>query len=150
MLDETLGKWHFWLTFLGTYAIYLPMHYLGILGIPRRYYANLSTDFIPASAQDMNVGITIAALFVAVVQILFLVNLVWSLRRGKKADPNPWRATSLEWQTPETPPAHGNWGPQLPVVYRWAYDYSVPGASRDFIPQNEPDGDGAESREAQP
>src|SRR5690606_31394784 len=146
MLNDTLGKWHFWLTFLGTYAIYLPMHYLGILGVPRRYYANLSTDFIPESAQDMNVGITIAALFVAVVQIVFLINLVWSLRHGKKADGNPWGATSLEWQTPETPPAHGNWGPRLPVVYRWAYDYSVPGASRDFIPQTVP---GKEGREAE-
>ncbi|MFA5547242.1 MAG: cytochrome c oxidase subunit I [Porticoccaceae bacterium] len=145
MYSETLGKWHFWLTFLGTYAIYLPMHYLGILGIPRRYYANLSTDFIPESAQDMNVGITIAALFVAVVQLLFLINLLWSLRHGKKADPNPWGATTLEWQTPDTPPRHGNWGHHLPVVYRWAYDYSVPGAERDFIPQTVPGSEGHDS-----
>jgi cytochrome c oxidase subunit I len=138
MYNVALGKWHFWLTFLGTYAIYLPMHYLGILGIPRRYYANLNTDFIPQSAQDMNVGITIAALVVAVVQLLFLVNVIWSIRHGPKAEPNPWGATTLEWQTPQTPPGHGNWGPTLPVVYRWAYDYSVPGESRDFIPQNDP------------
>lgn len=145
MYSEALGKWHFWLTFLGTYAIYLPMHYLGILGIPRRYYANLNTDFIPDSAQDMNVGITIAAIFVAVVQVLFLVNVVWSLRHGKKADPNPWGATTLEWQTPDTPPRHGNWGHDLPVVYRWAYDYSVPGAERDFIPQTVPGTEGHDS-----
>jgi cytochrome c oxidase subunit 1 len=94
----------------------------------------------------MNVGITIAALYVAVGQIVFFINLVWSLRHGKKADGNPWGATSLEWQTPVTPPAHGNWGPRLPVVYRWAYDYSVPGASRDFIPQTVP---GKEGREAE-
>ena len=144
MYHQGLAKWHFWLTFLGTYAIYLPMHYLGILGIPRRYYANLNTDFIPQSAQDMNVGITVAALFVALVQILFFINVIWSLRRGEKAPGNPWGATTLEWQTPQTPPGHGNWGPQPPVVYRWAYDYSVPGASRDFIPQNQPGDEGRE------
>ena len=138
MYNETLGRWHFWLTFLGTYSIYLPMHYLGILGVPRRYYSYGPTEFIPESAQSMNIGITFSALLVAVVQILFFVNMFWSLRNGEKADGNPWGATSLEWQTPDTPPKHGNWGPELPVVYRWAYDYSVPGEAKDFIPQNEP------------
>ena len=138
MYNETLGKWHFWFTFLGTYSIYLPMHYLGILGVPRRYYSLGDTAFIPESAQTMNVGITVSALIVAVVQILFFINIFWSLRHGAKAEGNPWGATSLEWQTPQTPPKHGNWGPDLPVVYRWAYDYSVPGAAKDFIPQNEP------------
>ncbi|OGT82578.1 MAG: cytochrome c oxidase subunit I [Gammaproteobacteria bacterium RIFCSPLOWO2_02_FULL_52_10] len=138
MFNETLGKWHFWLTFLGTYSIYLPMHYLGILGVPRRYYATGITDFIPESAQSLNVGITMAALLVAVVQIIFFVNIIWSLFNGKKAESNPWGATTLEWQTPDTPPKHGNWGPELPVVYRWAYDYSVPGQPQDFIPQTEP------------
>ncbi len=70
-------------------------------------------------------------------QIIFFVNVIWSLFRGEKAGPNPWGATTLEWQTPETPPPHGNWGAKLPVVYRWAYDYSVPGSPRDFIPQNQ-------------
>ncbi|HSM68641.1 MAG TPA: cbb3-type cytochrome c oxidase subunit I, partial [Xanthomonadales bacterium] len=138
MFNNTLGKWHFWLTFLGTYSIYLPMHYLGILGVPRRYFAMGSTDFVPESAQAMNAGITISALIVAVVQILFFVNVIWSLRHGKKAGSNPWGATTLEWQTPQTPPGHGNWGPRLPEVHRWAYDYSVPGAAEDFIPQNMP------------
>ena len=138
MFNETLGKIHFWFTFLGTYAIYLPMHYLGILGIPRRYYANGLTDFIPASAQSMNVGITVAALTVGVVQLIFIYNLYWTLTRGKPSGGNPWEATTLEWQTPDTPPKHGNWGPKLPVVYRWAYDFSVPGAVNDYIPQNEP------------
>jgi cytochrome c oxidase subunit 1 len=138
MYNETLGKLHFWLTFLGTYSIYLPMHYLGILGVPRRYFAVAGTDFIPESAQTMNEGITISALIVAVVQLIFLVNVIWSLWKGPKADPNPWKATSLEWQTPDTPPKHGNWGHDLPVVYRWAYDYNVPGATDDFIPQNVP------------
>ena len=71
-------------------------------------------------------------------QVIFLFNMIWSAYKGEKADPNPWRATTLEWQTPENPPGHGNFGPELPVVYRWAYDYSVPGAKEDFIPQNVP------------
>ncbi|MCB1665363.1 MAG: cbb3-type cytochrome c oxidase subunit I [Pseudomonadales bacterium] len=136
MMNETLGKLHFWCTFLGTYAIYLPMHYLGFLGVPRRYYALGSTDFIPESAQALNANITIAAIFVGVAQILFFINVFWSLRHGKPAGNNPWGATTLEWQTPDTPPKHGNWGPELPVVHRWAYDYSVPGYPQDFIPQN--------------
>jgi cytochrome c oxidase subunit 1 len=138
MFNETLGKWHFWCTFLGTYTIYLPMHYIGILGVPRRYYANDLATFMPESVQSVNVGITMAALVVAVVQILFFINIFWSLRNGKDAGGNPWEATTLEWQTPDTPPKHGNWGDDLPEVYRWAYDYSVPGQADDFIPQNEP------------
>ena len=136
MYNETLAKAHFWITFLGTYAIYLPMHYLGFLGVPRRYYAIGETDFIPASAQTLNESITIAALIVGAAQLIFLFNILWSLRNGEKADPNPWGSASLEWQTPDTPPVHGNWGDKLPTVYRWAYDYSVPGAKSDFIPQN--------------
>jgi cytochrome c oxidase subunit 1 len=139
MLNDTLGRIHFWMTFIGTYAIYLPMYYLGILGVPRRYFAySDAIKFIPPSVQTMNEWITISALFVAAVQLLFLFNLVWSLFYGKPSGGNPWRATTLEWQTPQTPPRHGNWGDKLPVVYRWAYDYSVPGAKEDFIPQNVP------------
>jgi cytochrome c oxidase subunit 1 len=77
-------------------------------------------------------------LVVGAAQILFAYNLIRSLSKGKPSGSNPWNATTLEWQTPETPPGHGNWGDELPVVYRWAYDYSVPGAERDFIPQNVP------------
>jgi cytochrome c oxidase subunit 1 len=142
MLNDTLGRIHFWVTFLGVYAIYLPMHYLGILGVPRRYYAYTTADF-PASVQSLNASITVAALIVGFAQLFFLVNLFWSLRNGRPAGGNPWRATTLEWQTPDTPPKHGNWGAKLPVVYRWAYDYSVPGASADFIPQNVPPGAGS-------
>ena len=138
MLDDRLGKIHFWATFLGTYAIYLPMHYLGFLGVPRRYYSIGGTDFIPESAHSLNVGITLAALIVGAFQFVFLYNLIWSYFKGKPSGPNPWRATTLEWQTPDTPPKHGNFGEKLPVVYRWAYDYSVPGAAEDFIPQNQP------------
>jgi len=138
MWNDTVAKLHFWITFIGVYAIFLPMHYLGILGVPRRYYALGETGFIPPSAHLANEMITIAALTVAAAQLLFFWNMIWSLFRGTRADPNPWGATTLEWQTPDTPPAHGNWGPKLPVVYRWAYDYSVPGHARDFIPQNAP------------
>ena len=138
MWNATLGQIHFWVTFLGVCAIYLPMHYLGFLGVPRRYYALGETAFIPHSAHVANEVITIAALIVGVAQLVFFYNMIWSYFRGPKADPNPWGATTLEWQTPHTPPEHGNWGPKLPVVYRWAYDYSVPGAPQDFIPQNVP------------
>ncbi|WP_336971062.1 cytochrome c oxidase subunit I [Sphingobium aromaticiconvertens] len=138
MWNETLGQLHFWITFLGVYAIFLPMHYLGILGVPRRYYALGETAFIPQSVHLANEWISIAALIVFCAQGLFFFNMIWSRFRGPRADPNPWGAASLEWQTPDTPPAHGNWAAKLPVVYRWAYDYSVPGAPRDFIPQTEP------------
>src|SRR5438128_3865493 len=140
MLNDTLGKFHFWVTFLGTYAIYYPMHYLGFLGMPRRYYVLGTTVFIPESAQTLNEAITIAALIVGAIQVVFIYNLIWSYFNGKPAGGNPWRATTLEWQTPDTPPKHGNFGKELPVVYRWAYDYSVPGAAEDFIPQNQPPG----------
>jgi cytochrome c oxidase subunit 1 len=136
MFDERLGRWHFWLTFLGTYSIYLPMHYLGFLGVPRRYFAMGDTAFMPESAHTLNASITISAIFVALTQILFFINIIKSMKSGKKADSNPWGATTLEWQTPDTPPKHGNWGHELPVVHRWAYDYSVPGYHEDFIPQN--------------
>ena len=136
MMHEGMGKIHFWATFLGSYAIYLPMHYLGFLGVPRRYFSVEGTNFIPASAYDLNIGITLAALLVGGFQLLFLYNLFWSYFNGKPSGPNPWNATTLEWQTSETPPIHGNFGPELPKVYRWAYDYSVPGVVDDFIPQN--------------
>ncbi|MDE0971200.1 MAG: cbb3-type cytochrome c oxidase subunit I [Arenicellales bacterium] len=144
MLNEGLGKFHFWVTFVGLYCLYYPMHYLGILGVPRRYFSNVGPnglpDFIPASAQFVNIWISIAAICVASVQLLFLYNLYRSATRGKPAGGNPWGATTLEWQTSDTPPTHGNFGKELPSVYRWAYDYSVPGAEEDFIPQNVPAG----------
>src|SRR5437867_3213252 len=138
MMNDMLGKFHFWVTFLGAYAIYFPMHYLGLLGLPRRSLDMGDMAFVPQSATTLNGFITTAALIVGFAQMVFLFNLIWSLFKGKPAGSNPWRATTLEWQTPETPPGHGNWGKELPVVYRWAYDYSVPGAKEDFIPQNQP------------
>ncbi|WP_425487848.1 cytochrome c oxidase subunit I [Microvirga lupini] len=138
MLNDGLGKLHFWVTFLGAYAIFFPMHYLGLMGIPRRYHDIADMAFVPPSAHTLNAFITIMALIVGAIQLVFVFNLFWSLRHGREAGGNPWRATTLEWQTPETPPPHGNWGRHLPVVYRWAYDYSVPGADQDFIAQNQP------------
>jgi len=138
LLNGPLGQIHFWITFLGAYAIFFPMHYLGLMGVPRRYHEMGETAIYPQSAHDLNIFITMTALLVGASQFAFVFNLIWSLFRGREAGGNPWRATTLEWQTPETPPPHGNWGKEQPVVYRWAYDYSVPGAPEDFIPQNQP------------
>jgi cytochrome c oxidase subunit 1 len=146
MLNEAMGQFHFWVTFIGAYAIFFPMHYVGLVGVPRRYPELGETAFIPDSVQGLNAFISVAALVVGFAQMVFLFNLIWSIRNGKEAGGNPWRATTLEWQTAETPPGHGNFGKELPVVYRWAYDYSVPGARQDFLPQNEPGSYGA-SRE---
>ncbi|MCS5605027.1 MAG: cbb3-type cytochrome c oxidase subunit I [Alphaproteobacteria bacterium] len=138
MMNDAMGQIHFWVTFLGSYAIFLPLHYLGFLGVPRRYYEMDGTTFIPDSAQDLNAFVTVIALVVGAAQVLFLFNVGWSIVKGKKSGPNPWRAASLEWQTPQTPPGHGNFGSKLPVVYRWAYGYGVPGAKEDYVPQNLP------------
>jgi len=135
MFNDQLARIHFWFTFVGSYAIYYPMHYLGLEGMPRRYFSYGDTEFISASAHDLNVAISIAAIFVAASQIFFFWNIIYSLFKGEKADPNPWNATTLEWRTPQTPPGHGNFD-ELPLVYRWAYDYSVPGYEQDFIPQD--------------
>jgi cytochrome c oxidase subunit 1 len=140
MLDERLGKLHFWVTFIGAYSIFLPLHYLGFLGVPRRYFEMGETSFIPESAATLNAFVTVVALIVGFTQLVFLFNLIWSAFKGKLAERNPWQATTLEWQTPDMPPRHGNWGATLPVVYRWAYAYSVPGAEQDFLPQNLPPG----------
>ncbi|MDP6229333.1 MAG: cbb3-type cytochrome c oxidase subunit I, partial [Candidatus Marinimicrobia bacterium] len=134
ILDEGLGKIHFWITFVGTYMIYTPMYYQGFLGVPRRYFEMYESSY--TSTVGLNVFITVAALIVGLSQLIFFYNIIYSARAGKKAKKNPWDANSLEWQTPEMPPKHGNWGRTLPVVYRWPYDFNVPGASKDYIPQN--------------
>jgi cytochrome c oxidase subunit I len=138
MLNEAMGQFHFWVTFLGSYAIFFPMHYIGLIGVPRRYNEIGEPAFLTAPIDGLNAFISIAALAVGFAQVVFLFNAFWSLKYGRPAGPNPWNATTLEWQTPQTPPRHGNWGDELPVVYRWAYDYSVPGAPRDFVAQNDP------------
>ena len=138
MYHEGMGQFHFWVTFVGAYSIFLPLHYLGFLGVPRRYFEMGETNFIPESVQDLNAFVTVVALTVGFAQMVFFYNLFWSYRKGKEAGHNPWKATSLEWQTSSVPPGHGNFGEELPVVYRWAYAYSVPGAKDDYLPQNLP------------
>ncbi len=96
------------------------------------------TTFIPDSAQTLNAFVTVVVILVGLAQLVFFYNLFKSAAKGKVAERNPWKACSLEWQTPEFPPGHGNFGDELPVVYRWAYDYGVPGAEDDFVPQNIP------------
>jgi cytochrome c oxidase subunit I len=138
MLNETMGRIHFWVTFVGAYLIFFPMHYVGIVGVPRRYVEIGDSPYITAPVDGLNAFISIAAFVVGAAQIMFIYNIIRSIWKGKPAGGNPWNAASLEWQTPETPPRHGNWGDELPVVYRWAYDYSVPGAPHDYIAQNDP------------
>jgi cytochrome c oxidase subunit 1 len=96
------------------------------------------TGFIPESAQTLNAFVTVVTLCVGFAQLVFFYNVAWSYMKGKKAGHNPWKANSLEWQTPEVPPGHGNFGPELPLVYRWAYDYGRPDAKDDYVPQNLP------------
>ena len=135
-LHEGMGKFHFWVSFLGSYLIYFPMHYLGFVGVPRRYYEMYDSEFMTVSTNYLNQFITVVALIVGFSQLVFLYNLITSAKFGKKAGKNPWNACSLEWRTPDVPPGHGNFGKELPVVYRWAYDFSVPGAKEDYIPQD--------------
>jgi cytochrome c oxidase subunit 1 len=138
MLDEAMGQFHFWVTFIGAYAIFLPIHYLGFLGVPRRYFEMGDTSYIPESAQTLNSFVTVIALIVGFAQLVFLFNLYRSYSKGRISERNPWKANSLEWQTPDFPPGHGNFGEALPLVYRWPYDFGVPGARDDYIPQNLP------------
>jgi len=136
MMSERLGKIHFWLTFVSFYAVFLTQHFLGLGGMPRRYYAFSKFEFL-AAIRDMNAFVSIAAFVLGAAQLIFLFNFFWSLFRGARAERNPWRATTLEWVAP-TPPPHGNWGETVPEVHRWPYDYSVPGAPEDFTPQTVP------------
>ncbi|MDB4925690.1 cbb3-type cytochrome c oxidase subunit I [Mucilaginibacter sp.] len=136
MMDEKLGYLHFWLTFIGAYLVFFPMHFMGLDGVPRRYYA--FTEF--ASMQrwlSVNMFITWAAIMSACAQVAFLYNFIHSIFWGKKAIQNPWQANTLEWTTP-VEHIHGNWPGEIPTVYRWPYDYSKPGAEEDFILQTTP------------
>ncbi len=131
-MNETLGRIHFWMTMIGAYAIFWPMHYLGMAGVPRRYYRFDSFDAF-GQFTTMNEFITIAAIVTFAAQILFVINFVWSIKNGKKmTTKNPWLATTLEWTTP-IKAGHGNWPGNIPTVHRWAYDYGKDG--KDFIPQ---------------
>jgi cytochrome c oxidase subunit I len=136
MMNNSLGQLHFWFTFIGVYLIFFPLHYIGIAGFPRRYYQFTSFDF-GKSFTDLNMFVTIAAIFTFFAQFIFLWNFFYSMFKGKIAPMNPWRSTTLEWTTPINP-GHGNWAGEIPAVYRWPYDYSKPGSEEDFIPQTVP------------
>jgi cytochrome c oxidase subunit 1 len=136
MMNETLGKWHFWLTFIGVYCVFMPMHYLGLAGNVRRYAA--FTDNYLAPLIPLHRFITIAALFVGAVQFLFFFNLIWSRFRGEKASENPWEATTLEWST-TSPPPFDNFGGKHLVVYHGPEEIGVEGASGDYVMQASPE-----------
>jgi cytochrome c oxidase subunit 1 len=136
MMHEGMGQAHFWLTFIGVYATFMPMHYLGIAGQPRRYAEPTGVDYV-GQLVPLQEFITYAAFVTIGAQIIFLVNLFWSMFKGKVAPINPWNATTLEWTVP-SPPPHDNFGGRTPVVNHGPYEYSVPGAPRDFIMQNDP------------
>jgi cytochrome c oxidase subunit 1 len=137
MMNERLGQIHFWVTFVGSYLMFIPMHFIGYAGFPRRYYAFTNFDYMN-SFGDLNWFISVAAIVTAFAQLLFLFNFFYSMFRGKKAPQNPWGSNSLEWTTPAGIPGHGNWPGEIPEVHRWPYDYSKPGAAEDYIPQNIP------------
>jgi cytochrome c oxidase subunit I len=136
MMDERLGYLHFWITFICAYLVFFPMHFMGLDGVPRRYYA--LTEF-PAFNRwlTVNTFITFAAIAAGLAQVAFLFNFIYSIFWGKKTVQNPWNSNTLEWTAP-IEHHHGNWIGEIPTVYRWAYDYSKPGAEEDFIPQNIP------------
>jgi cytochrome c oxidase subunit 1 len=136
-MNETLAKIHFWLSFIGVYCVFFPMHVQGVAGQMRRIYDPTQYNFLVAQ-QPVNVFISVSAFILGAAQLIFLFNFFYSIWGGKRAvEKNPWHATTLEWTTPN-PTGHGNFGETLPTVYRWAFDYSVPGAAEDFVPQTEP------------
>ncbi len=134
MMNPTLGYIHFWLTVLGVYLVFFPMHFLGLSGLPRRYYSFTTFDTFNIYP-DLNTFISIAAILTFSAQLIFLYNFFHSVFRGKPATQNPWRSTTLEWTTPVRM-IEGNWPGDVPFVYRWPYDYSLPDAAEDFIPQH--------------
>jgi cytochrome c oxidase subunit 1 len=136
MMNEKLAQAHFWFTFIGTYAIFMPMHYLGLAGHPRRYSQLTELKYLEPLI-SLQKFISIAAFITIAAQIIFVINLFWSMKKGKVAGRNPWNATTLEWIT-TSPPPHDNFGGITPVVHHGPYEYGVPGAERDFIMQTDP------------
>jgi len=136
MLDEKLGYIHFWITFIGVYMVFFPLHYIGLAGFPRRYYSFTNFDAF-GGFTDLNMMVSIAAIITFGAQFIFLFNFFYSIWRGRRAPANPWGSNTLEWTTP-IHPGHGNWPGEIPTVHRWPYDYSKPGAKEDFIPQHIP------------
>jgi cytochrome c oxidase subunit 1 len=134
-MNETLGKIHFWGTMIGAYAIFWPMHYIGMAGVPRRYY-RFDTFASFSHFDDLNKFITVAAIATFAFQVLFVVNFFYSIWKGKKMTTlNPWGASTLEWTT-GIKPGHGNWAGKIPTVHRWPYDYGKDG--KEFISQITP------------
>ncbi|MFN3942154.1 MAG: cbb3-type cytochrome c oxidase subunit I [Flavobacterium sp.] len=138
MMNKNLGYVHFWVTAVCAYGVFFPMHFIGMAGLPRRYYTNTAFPLFD-DLQNVNVIITMFALIGSAFQLLFLWNFFYSIFYGKKAEQNPWRSNTLEWTTP-VEHIHGNWPGAIPEVHRWPYDYSKPGAEDDFIPQTVPMG----------
>ncbi len=143
-MNNTLGYIHFFITFVGSYVIFWPMHYEGVAGMPRRYYDFSAWESFKQFG-ELNQMISIAAIVVFFAQLLFVFNYFVSVWKGKKVTTkNPWNANSLEWTTPILP-GHGNWDGPIPEVHRWAYDYKDNGEGGDFIPQHIPLKEGEES-----
>ena len=135
LLNEKLGKFHFWITFIGVYCIFVPMHTMGIAGMPRRFAQFTEYEYLK-TLHPLVVFVSIAAIATVLVQIVFYFNLFWSMFKGAKASDNPWDATTLEWNT-TSPPPHDNFAGVLPTVYRGPYEFAVPGAPNDFVMQTE-------------
>ncbi len=133
MLNSKMGYAHFWITIVGGYGVFFPMHFVGLAGAPRRYYQYTDYPMFDGLV-DMNIIITGFAIFAAAGQAIFLFNFFWSIFKGQNSSQNPWRSNTLEWTTP-VEHIHGNWPGALPVVHRWPYDYSKPGKAEDFVPQ---------------
>ena len=136
MMNKNLGYIHFWVTAISAYGVFFPMHFIGMAGLPRRYYTNSNFPLFDDLA-DTNQIITMFAITGAAVQLVFLYNFIYSMFYGKKAPQNPWKSTTLEW-TASQKHIHGNWQGKIPEVHRWPYDYSKPGYKKDFVPQHIP------------
>jgi cytochrome c oxidase subunit 1 len=136
MMNAKLGYLHFWLTFIAAYLVFFPLHFLGLDGVPRRYYAFTEFEFMKKWL-TVNVFVTWAAIMAALAQVAFLFNFFYSIFKGKVSPQNPWESNTLEWTAP-VEHLHGNWPGEIPTVYRWPYDYSKPGHDEDFIPQTVP------------
>jgi cytochrome c oxidase subunit I len=142
MMNKNLGYVHFWVTAICAYGVFYPMHFIGMAGLPRRYYTNSNFPIFDDLA-DVNQVITTFALIGAAFQIVFMWNFFTSIFYGKRTVQNPWKSNTLEWTAP-IEHIHGNWPGELPTVHRWPYDYSKPGHDDDFVPQTTPMKDGEE------